>query len=419
MAMADYNATKQWPRFNNATWTSSFQSACESWWTGLGESKTYYGATNCSGDTCTCSEARTGPPWCAAGVTCGGGQGPVLTRQYQCPNGGTLSGSICIHTCPAGQVEQPNGTCQQSCPAAGTLSGIVVTGDITGAFACLGGCKYQWLSASNQYIRNGVHVSAGIGSSTSEICTGGEQTASTAEPDPPTRCPTGQCAGTVNGTTICVPCGDSTPGKTTTTTTATNADGSKSTTTTTTTNTGTGSTTTSTTTTTAPDGTPTGTTTKTETGQPEKKNEIDDFCTQNPNLSICKESSFGGGCGSFSCDGDAVQCAMAKEQHKRNCTMFDTDTAESTLGKQAAAGNDPQAPNYPTAPGKVETVNLATAIDTTNPFAGGCLQDKSFQIMTTTLVIPFSNICPFLETMGQIVLAFSLLMAARIAFSGV
>ena len=99
--------------------------------------------------------------------------------------------------------------------------------------------------------------------------------------------------------------------------------------------------------------------------------------------------------------------------------MFDTDTAESTLGKQAAAGNDPQAPNYPTAPGKVETVNLATAIDTTNPFAGGCLQDKSFQIMTTTLVIPFSNICPFLETMGQIVLAFSLLMAARIAFSGV
>lgn len=146
---------------------------------------------------------------------------------------------------------------------------------------------------------------------------------------------------------------------------------------------------------------------------------MDDFCAKNPDLSICKESSFGGGCGTFTCDGDAVQCAMAKEQHKRNCTMFDTATPLSTLGEQVAAGTDPQASSYPTAPGQQQTVNLGSAIDTTNPFAGGCIQDKSFTIMTTTLVIPFSNICPYLEAMGQIVLAFSLLMAARIAFSGV
>ena len=110
---------------------------------------------------------------------------------------------------------------------------------------------------------------------------------------------------------------------------------------------------------------------------------------------------------------------MAKEQHKRNCTMFDTPTPLSQLGDQVAAGNDPQAANYPTAPGQQQTINLGSAIDTTNPLASGCLQDKSFTFMSTTLVIPFSNICPYLEMMGQIVLAFSLLMAARITFSGV
>jgi len=99
--------------------------------------------------------------------------------------------------------------------------------------------------------------------------------------------------------------------------------------------------------------------------------------------------------------------------------MFDTATTLSTLGDQVAAGNDPQASNYPTAPGQQQTVNLGTAIDTSNPFAAGCVQDKSFQIMTTTLTIPFSNICPYLQFMGQIVLAFSLIAAARIMLGGI
>jgi hypothetical protein len=110
---------------------------------------------------------------------------------------------------------------------------------------------------------------------------------------------------------------------------------------------------------------------------------------------------------------------MAREQHKRNCIMFDTVTPLSTLGEQVAAGNDPQASNFPNASGKVENVNLASALDTSNPFAGGCVQDKSFQIMTTTLVIPFSNICPYLENMGTIVLVFSMLGAVRIMLGGI
>lgn len=99
--------------------------------------------------------------------------------------------------------------------------------------------------------------------------------------------------------------------------------------------------------------------------------------------------------------------------------MFDTTTPLSTLGEQVAAGNDPQASSYPTAPGQVQTINLATAIDTSNALASGCIGDKVIAFPHFSVTLPFATICPYLEMMGRIVLAFALLMAARITFSGV
>ncbi|MFC4158450.1 virulence factor TspB C-terminal domain-related protein [Chitinimonas lacunae] len=64
-----------------------------------------------------------------------------------------------------------------------------------------------------------------------------------------------------------------------------------------------------------------------------------DFCKKNPESIACKKSEFGGSCGSFSCKGDAILCAMAKEQHKRNCEMFETPNEYSEKGKKAVAGD--------------------------------------------------------------------------------
>lgn len=384
------------------------------------------------------------PPTCRNNVTV-----------YTCPTGQnwTLEGQSCTRPdCVAPEVRDPEtGICTAPpCLAKGTTysSGYYLMGTSPAApfnaVTCTGSC----LVSFSGYVPGGVSLVDGISTyyaqgewqylGPNETCSGATTPSASTAPPPPT-CGPNQYYGTINDKEVCVdattgqPASTTpapTPGPSTTSDTTTSPDGS-TTKTETTTNPDRSSTTT--TTTTSGDGTSTTTTTSTEAApgtDPQKSlceanpnlpecKASQGFCAENPDSPICKTSSFGGACGAFTCDGDAIQCAIARDQHQRNCTMFDTATSLSTLGEQAAAGTDPQASSYPTAPGQQQTINLASSIDTTNPFASGCLQDKSFTIMTSTLVIPFSNICPYLEAMGNIVLAFALLAAARIAFSGV
>lgn len=380
-----------------------------------------------------CSWRRFSTPVCPVGQYCGQSSGIKSKPRMTCPYDGTLSvdQASCTNlpACPSGQTRASNGQCSEDCSlrkGQSVSSGWYDIGISPTALppwlpiSCNGGCQVQFSGTvpAGQDSQNPRHYYArGSFEYDGWTCSaGGAGTPAPGGEPPSSQCPTGQCPGTVNGQPVCVPCGSQGTTQTTTTTTSTTSSGGAPGTTTTTTST---DGTSVTTTTSSTSGTPgQGTTAPAPTTQSEKQDK-EGFCVENPESPICKISSFGGSCGAFSCDGDAVQCAMAKEQHKRNCTMFDTDTAESTLGKLAAAGNDPQAPNYPTAPGKVENVNLSTALDTTNPFAAGCVQDKTFQIMTTTLVIPFSNICQYLEIMGTIVLVFSMLGAVRIMLGGI
>lgn len=366
-----------------------------------------------------CSWRRYSSPTCPVGQYCGQNSGIKTLPRMVCPSGGTLSAdqTTCTVSCPAGQSWNASlNQCQETC-VAGSHKGYYSTGFQTSA--CINGCSYTRSASGNFSTCSGWTDGGGWSScylaQSGETCSTPNGSVSSGLP----QCPVGQCPGTINGSPVCVPCTGKTDTQSSGTKTTTNADGSSTTTTTTTNTTSDGGSTTTTTTTNttntpAGGGTPTSTTTTDTETKPK-----DSFCIENPDSPLCKQSSFGGSCGSFSCDGDAIQCAMAREQHARNCTMFDTETAESTLGRQAAAGNDPQASNYPTAPGKVESINLSTAIDTSNPLASGCIADKQIAFSTFTLTLPFSVICPYLEFMGQIVLAFALLAAARITFSGV
>lgn len=340
----------------------------------------------------------------------------TVYRPRSCPATYTLDGANCIRAdCAAGQVRDQNGQCIANC-VAGSSAGYYSTG--FGTTACINGCSLTRSATGSVSTCSGWSDATGWAScylaQSGATCSVPSGSPSSSQ----SQCPVGQCPGTVNGVQVCVPCTGKTDIQSTTKKTTTAPDGTSTTTTTTnntTTNNNTITTTTTISTTTTPSGGTPSTTTQTESNEKPK----DAFCIENPDSPLCKNSSFGGSCGSFSCDGDAIQCAMAREQHQRNCTMFETETSESTLGRQAVAGTDPQASNYPNAPGKVEVINLSTAIDTTNPIASGCLSDKQIAFTTFTVTLPFSVICPYIEFMGQIVLAFSLLAAARIAFSGV
>lgn len=203
--------------------------------------------------------------------------------------------------------------------------------------------------------------------------------------------------------------------------------------------------------TTSTDGTVTVTTTTTKVTDPGGENESTDItvdqltgsrgevCAAKPSLAMCRGDGKGDGGGTgeidagdgdgdgdggdgfsgnceagFQCEGDPITCAIAREQHIRNCQLW-KETDQSNLFDAALRGEDPgdaalKKENW-------EQVELGSGvIDTSRWLGGGCVEDFTTSIMGVSIEIPFSRLCPYLDFMGAIVVAFAMLAAMRIIF---
>lgn len=234
------------------------------------------------------------------------------------------------------------------------------------------------------------------------------------EPPAGEGCPKGtvQAGSTASGTPICVGTGtdpdNPKPPTTTTTPPVTTSDGNGGTVetaTTITTNADGSSTTTTITTTIGADGTKTvsGNTSTTAAtggapGVSDSQNEKG-FCQQNPTLSICRNSSVSGTCGTIVCQGDAVQCATLRAAALMECRQKEDvdkqkDAASTALGDSILAGGDPM--------GSAIEANMAgTTVDLSNPnldssgFLGGgsCFPPMSFSVAGRPVSVSFAMVC--------------------------
>jgi len=149
-------------------------------------------------------------------------------------------------------------------------------------------------------------------------------------------------------------------------------------------------------------------------GKGDGDGEGEGFCKENPDLPICKESSFGGSCqANFTCDGDAIQCSIAREQHIRNCKLFDDPSDESRL-YEAEKAKDRNRDVTASLPGN-EVIDVASKISYDDVLGGGaCISDLNIQVMRQSITLPISTICPQLGYLGYILVAVASLAAARI-----
>ena len=141
-----------------------------------------------------------------------------------------------------------------------------------------------------------------------------------------------------------------------------------------------------------------------------------DFCKENPTIDSCKTGSFQGSCtANFKCEGDAIQCAVAREQHKRNCEMFELPNDYS----RAFAGiSDKTGDQTKDLPGNSE-FDISNLIDRSDGLGGGsCIPDLNVNVVGASVTLPFSQICPYLAMLGNILVAVSLLLAGRIITRG-
>lgn len=170
-------------------------------------------------------------------------------------------------------------------------------------------------------------------------------------------------------------------------------------------------TTTTTTTTTTPTSGPPVTTTSESRRETDKKT----FCDENPNASVCKVGKWSGDCDAPpACDGDAITCAIAAQTLKTACALSPKDDGERKAFDDAKL-----------TPAQVQemvsggAVNIGPAsFATGNLLSGSCIQDRTVSVLGKSVSIPLSGVCPYLEMLGNALLAFSFVAAAVIVFRG-
>lgn len=368
-------------------------------------------ATSCKFNKQTVSTCYPGPGGCASPGTSNvetSATAQNMGTVISCPANTTPLGTVC--ECNTGTKPSADGQAcvAHDCPNAGTYSPVTQPDQLVpnaGDNQCAGGCEFKpsaWKSGPDGKIWATWPFTA-----TGKSCGGAKATtdpkASTGELNSqnpaPIACASNQCPGQVNGANVCVACsgtkvdGPSTAASGTTPTNdtsgaikgeqkSTECNG-----------------TTCTTTTTYKDANGSTIGTKSETKDQKS------FCQENPTLQICKEARWTGACSAgFSCEGDAVQCAMSKEVHTRNCQLYQ-ENGLSEVGEAALnAGAVPDGH-----PGKnPDEKNFSTMFKPTMS-AASCLLDKTVTVMGKTVTLPFSKLCDPLRWMGWIAYAFALL----------
>lgn len=344
-----------------------------------------------------------------------------------CPPGASLDGAVC--NCDKGYIEDPTHMfCVQDekCPPLkGQSTYITVPGRaMPGSSQCgANGCSIT-MSPFVLMLKDkstGKWESQGDASFTGSSCSGDPSASAS-----PTDCK-GGVKGTVNGVEVCAPPSDrnvvESVKSSTSTETASPPSSSSSApetvtkTTTTSTVCDAGNCTTTITTVTS---TPSSQSTSTKTEEVDKQS----FCKENPESTVCKAGKFGGVCSSgFTCDGDAIQCAMAKEQHQRNCQLYDPDTDPASAVNRALAGDDPGNVDKMKAAAKASPLNVGTFDFSGRGWSRTCPDDPSFSLSwahgsATEWKLPFSKLCTPLGLAADVAVAITALGCAVFVLRG-
>lgn len=127
------------------------------------------------------------------------------------------------------------------------------------------------------------------------------------------------------------------------------------------------------------------------------------------------KSIFGGACAAgFTCEGDAIQCAVAREQHRRNCTVFEDKTPESELYHASKSKTGSQTGDLP---GNTTIAFGADKYDSTNLLgSGSCIGDVTVDIFGKAVTLEMSRVCPFLEWFRLALLAVGAVLWVVIVF---
>jgi hypothetical protein len=144
-----------------------------------------------------------------------------------------------------------------------------------------------------------------------------------------------------------------------------------------------------------------------------------DFCRLNPDHAMCRTSRWGGACAAgFTCDGDAVQCAIAREQHIRNCELL-SGVSGTTKGTAENRYRDALDGKGLPADFVKNNVIQASALNTGERInAGSCPAPVAFNTPLGSFTLDTTALCEPARWFGFVILFTSILIAVRITLQG-
>jgi len=151
------------------------------------------------------------------------------------------------------------------------------------------------------------------------------------------------------------------------------------------------------------------------------------YCAENKNANVCKEpgeskgggtgedqedgkgdgkGEFGGSCESgFTCDGDAIQCSIAKSQHETSCKLLEPAPKEMIFdGTEEGSAQDLQ--------NNATVINVQTDLDYSGlGWNRSCPVDEEFDLgfANGKMTVPYSKLCAIFSPMSDIALAITAL----------
>lgn len=331
-----------------------------------------------------------------------------------------------VGVCPPGSYDDGGGVCIDGDPCTQTQGQSISWLSATGTDGCVDGCTTGGVTACFNIpkIVNGVttaeyHCSSDY-SSTGTSCTGGGDTQT--QPLIET-CAAGQIAGDFNGSFQCV---DNTTGQVVDTA-PTVTETATSNTTSNTVDNGDGTTTTTTTTTTTNADGSTSTTIKTETknasGQVTSSGTITDSQLKDSDGDGTAdgngegegegedtESTFAASaCGTApACEGDAIQCAIATQQHEANC-LITGDGSPITTEALLGAGEATTLQVDPS-----DQYDISGMLDTTSFVAGTCPAPRTISVNGQNMTIDYTELCNLADILGYLVMFTASIISLRI-----
>lgn len=121
---------------------------------------------------------------------------------------------------------------------------------------------------------------------------------------------------------------------------------------------------------------------------------------------------FGGNCSAgYVCEGDAVMCAIAQEQYRRDCQFYEYAGAQA----DRASFTEMTSVTGDVTSSSTVTIN-ASSFDSSDAIGSGsgCIKDKIISVWGRQQTIPFSSVCGSLAMLGNLLLFLAWIVSIRI-----